>query len=124
MSYSATITTRIPAWLYRIACAIAKALDTDTAGERNYGPQTLIDADGNEYTPEFYSSTVPCTPDFAAQVPVLLANPAMLHAVVTEAYADRWPDLSAPTLAECEAFCAGAVLVLPPSTNYDNVPND
>lgn len=124
MSYSATITTTTPASLYSVACAIAKALDTDTAGERNYGPATLTDADGNEYTPEFYSSTVPCTPDFAAQVPVLLANPAMLHAVVAEAYADRWPDLTAPTLAECEAFCAGVVLVLPPSTNYDNVPNE
>lgn len=111
MSYNAQVTTRIPARLYAIACAIAKALDTDSAGERNYGPATLTDADGNEYTPEFYSSTVPCAPEFADQVPVLLANPAMLHAVVTEAYADRWPDLSAPTLAECEAFCTGAVLV-------------
>ena len=116
MSYSAIITTRIPAWLYAIACAIAKALDTDSAGERNYGPATLTDADGNEYTPEFYSSTVPCTPDFAAQVPVLLANPAMLHAVVTEAYADRWPDLECPTLEDCEAFCAGAAVVDPAAT--------
>ena len=124
MSYSATITTTIPASLYAIACAIAKALDTDTAGERNYGPATLTDVDGNEYTPDSYTSTVPCTPEFAAQVPVLLANPAALHALVAADYADRWPDLTAPALTDCEAFCAGVVLVLPPSTNSDNVPNE
>lgn len=111
MSYSATITTRIPASLYAIACAIAKALDTDSAGERNYGPEQLRDADGNEYTPESYSSTVPCTQEFADQAKVLLATPVMLHAVVAEAYATRWPDLAVPTLADCEAFCAGAAAV-------------
>lgn len=119
MSYSAIITTRIPANLYAIACAIAKALDTDSAGERNYGPATLRDADGNEYTPEFYSSTVPCAPEFATQAPVLLANPAMLHAVVAEAYATRWPELTPPTLEQCEAFYAGAELVTLQATPKD-----
>lgn len=111
MSYSATITTTILASLYSVACAIAKALDTDSAGERNYGPATLTDAAGNEYTPDSYTSTVPCTPEFAAQVPLLLADHEALHALVAAAYADRWPDLECPTLEDCEAFCAGAVLV-------------
>lgn len=109
MSYSATITTRIPASLYHIACAIAKALDTDNAGERNYGPETLPDGS----IPEFYTSTVPCTQEFADNVPVLLGNPAALHAVVSADYAARWPDLECPTLADCEAFCTNAILELP-----------
>ena len=109
MSYNAQVTTKIPAPLYRIACAIAKALDTDSAGERNYGPETLPDGS----IPEFYTSTVPCTQEFADNVPVLLGSPAALHAVVSTDYAARWPDLECPTLADCEAFCAGVELISP-----------
>lgn len=47
----------------------------------------------------------------------LLANPAALHAAVAADYAARWPDLIQPTLAECEAFCAGAVLTTAPPIN-------
>lgn len=50
---------------------------------------------------------------FSAQVPYLLANPAALHAAVSADYARRWPDLIPPTLADCEAFCAGASLSSP-----------
>lgn len=110
MSYSATFESRVPAHLYRIACAIAKALDTDQHGERNYGPETRQDEAGIDYIPAFYASTVPCTPEFADQALVLIAQPAMLHATVAKAYADRWPDLVPPTLADCEAFCAGVVV--------------
>lgn len=107
MSYNAQVTTKVAAPLYRIACAIAKALDTDSAGERNYGPETLPDGS----VPEFYVSTVPCTQEFADNVPVLLGNPAALHAVVSADYATRWSDLTCPTPADCEAFCAGAVVI-------------
>lgn len=111
MSYSAKFKTRVPAPLYRIACAIAKALDNDQNGERNYGPEIRQDDAGIDYIPAYYESTVPCTPDFADQALVLIAQPEMLHATVAQAYADRWPDLVPPTLAECQAFCAGVVVV-------------
>lgn len=111
MSYSAKFRTRVPAPLYRIACAIAKALDTDQHGERNYGPEMRQDDAGIDYIPAYYESTVPCTPDFADQALVLIAQPEMLHATVAHAYADRWPDLVPPTLTECQAFCDGVVVV-------------
>ena len=34
----------------------------------------------------------------------------VLHAAAAADYAARWGDLTAPTLAECEAFCAGVTL--------------
>lgn len=39
-----------------------------------------------------------------------MSNPPALHAAVSADYTARWPDLTPPTLAECQAFCAGAVL--------------
>ena len=43
----------------------------------------------------------------------MLADPAMLHYAVSADYAARWADLTPPTLSECEAFCAGAVVEVP-----------
>lgn len=40
----------------------------------------------------------------------LIDTPPALHAAVSADYAARWPDLTPPTLAECHAFCAGAVI--------------
>ena len=53
-----------------------------------------------------YTTTTPCVPASAAQALAIASNPAMLHYAVTADYAARWPDLTPPTLAECE----GAVL--------------
>ena len=40
----------------------------------------------------------------------MLANPQALHAAVSADYAARWVDMTPPTLAECEDFCAGVVV--------------
>lgn len=102
MSYSATLTITVPAALYSVACAIARALDPDVGGAESFGPER---EDATEYT-----TTTPCVPAFAQQALAMVANPAMLHYAVATDYAARWPDLTPPTLAECEAFCAGAVI--------------
>lgn len=115
MSYTAKLRIEVPAELYGVACAIARALDPDTGGHLSYGPR-IDDATS-------YSTETPCTPEFAAQAIAMLSNPSMLHAVVSADYAARWADLVPPTLAECEAFCAGAV-VSDPSTKNENALND
>lgn len=102
MSYMATITITVPAALYSVACAIARALDPVVGGAESFGPER---EDATEYT-----TTTPCVPAFAAQALAMASNPAMLHYAVTADYAARWPELTPPTLAECEAFCAGAVI--------------
>ncbi len=102
MSYTASITITVPAALYSVACAVARTLDPDVGGAESFGPEC---EDATEYT-----TTTPCVPAFAAQALAMASNPAMLHYAVTADYANRWPDLIPPTLTECEAFCAGAVL--------------
>lgn len=113
MTYTASLTTTIPAALYDIACAIARALDPDTGGHLSYGPRTHVDVDGKEFTPKTYTAAGPCTPEFRAQAEQLLQLPEALHQVVSADYATRWPDLTPPTLAECQAFCAEAVVAGP-----------
>ncbi len=106
MSYSSTITITVPATLYSVACAVARALDPDVGGADSFGPER---EDATEYT----TYATPCVPAFAQQALAMASNPAMLHYAVTADYANRWPDLIPPTLTECEAFCAGASLSSP-----------
>ena len=109
MSYTASITITVPAALYSVACAIARVLDPDVGGAESFGPER---EDATEYT-----TTTPCVPAFARQALAMSSDPAMLHYAVSADYAARWPDLTPPTLAECEAFCAGAVITTTGVTN-------
>lgn len=113
MSYDATLTITVPAALYDTACSIARALDSDVGGANSFGPRTTLDADGNTVTPDSYTTSTPCTSEFKSQAIAMLADPAMLHYAVSADYAARWADLTPPTLSECEAFCAGAVVEVP-----------
>ena len=107
MRYTHRLTITIPAALYSVACAIARSLDPDTGGANSFGAREQGDPPS---MPETYSTTTPCTAEFAQQALAMAGNPAMLHAVVSADYAARWADLTPPTLADCAAFCAGAVL--------------
>lgn len=40
-------------------------------------------------------------------------------AAVAADYATRWPDLTAPTLAECQSFVAGCEIVEPAPATVD-----
>ena len=110
MSYDATLTITVPASLYDTACSIARSLDPDAGGYASFGPQV-------EGATEYTTST-PCTSEFKAQALQMLADPAVLCHVVAQDYAQRWPDLTPPTLAECEAFCAAVVVQVAFNTAY------
>lgn len=139
MSYTSTLTITIPADLYDIACAIARSLDPDVGGSSSFGPRQVrlpdvvitpesvqemadengwtitvttaaVTEPGALITPDTYTTSTPCTDGFKEQALMMLTQPEMLHAVVSADYAARWANLTPPTLAECEAFCAGVVL--------------
>lgn len=114
-AYTHSLTIRVPASLYDTACAIARSMDPDTGGADSFGPRTRREGlNGPEVTPDHYETVTPCTEEFHAQAHAMLHDAALLHAVVTADYAKRWPDLTAPTLTECEAFVAGAAIEVPP----------
>lgn len=97
--YTETFGLSVPADQAATASAIGRALDPDVGGADSFH----IDPGG-----ETISMTTRCTPEFKVRAVGLLANPVALHAVVQADYARRWPDLTPPTPAECEAFCAVA----------------
>ena len=98
--YTETLSITVPVGLSGIAAAIALALDPDVGGDKSFH---------SDPSGKTISMTTRCTPEFRAQAISLLADPTALHAVVQADYARRWSDLTPPTLAECEAFCAGIV---------------
>ena len=114
-AYTHRLKLTIPAALYDVACAISRAMDPDSGGADSWGPRNPVDQDGNPTTPDSYTTETPCTEAFHTQALSMLADAAMLHAVVSADYAARWPDITAPTLAECQAFVAGALIVEPPA---------
>lgn len=101
MTYSERLTITLPASIADIAASIARSLDPDTGGEFSF----QASEDGSTI-----SCTTPCEPKFKAQAEYMMLHPEALHAAVAADYASRWPDLVAPTLADCEAFCGAAVV--------------
>lgn len=98
-TYTARVIITIPADMLPTGRAIARAFDPDVGGYDSYAE-----------TPDGWVVDTPCRQEFVAQAMYLISRPAALHAAVTADYATRWPDLTPPTLAECEAFCAKAVI--------------
>jgi len=96
MTYSERLTITLPSALADIAASIARSLDPDVGGEFSF----QASEDGSTI-----SCTTPCEPQFKAQAEYMMLHPEALHAAVVVDYASRWPDLVAPTLAECVAFC-------------------
>lgn len=113
-AYTHRLKLTIPAALYDVACAISRALDPDSGGANSWGPRNPPDAEGNPTTPTEYVTETPCTEAFHQQANAMLADASLLHAAVSADYASRWPDMTVPTLDECEAFVAGVVLDVPP----------
>jgi hypothetical protein len=99
-NYSERLSITLSADLAEIAAKIGRALDPDVGGESSF----VTSEDGLTI-----STSTPCTPEFKAQSEYLLANPEALHAAVSADYLARWGDMTPPTLAECQAFCAGVV---------------
>lgn len=98
--YVDVIYIKLPAELAEIASKVGRAMDSDVGGEDSFS----LSADGLTI-----STSAICTASYKEQADYLLAHPADLHAYCAQDYATRWPDLTPPTLAECERFCAGVI---------------
>lgn len=112
-----TICITIPgtAEMHAIGYAISRALNPDRGDNNNFGPEFRPDADGNLVRPEVYTTfDFPCSESFAATAQALAADANLMHAAVCADYAQRWPELTPPTLEQCEAFCAAVEIVTTP----------
>lgn len=125
MSYSVQVTLTAPLALSVICAAIARGMDTDIGGSESFRqiyPDTATDksTDGNPQKPSIPATHLEAsfwaTPEFSAAIEHLMNNPEALQASIAMDYSKRWPDFSAPTLADCNAFCKSVILV---SNKYD-----
>jgi hypothetical protein len=92
--YNAQLSITVPDTLKDIASKIGRALDPDSGGEYSFTDR----GDGT------INVTTPCTPEFKAQGEYLMTNPDALFMTMQAAYAERWAELTPPTLAECQTF--------------------
>ncbi len=97
--YSERFTMTLSADVADIAARVGKAMDSDVGGEYSF-------TDNGDGT---ISTSTPCTPEFKAQGEYLMTNPDALYQAMQSAYAERWADLTPPTLAECQAFVAAII---------------
>jgi hypothetical protein len=112
VSYTERLVVTIQPELLDIGRSITRALDVDVGGANSWTPVRDDPADPDSAIVAYVADT-PCTPEFKEQALVMLANPELLHGAVSADYAARWVEFTVPTLSECEAFCAGAVLPEP-----------
>lgn len=82
-----------------IAAKVGKGFDPDVGGEYSF----IDNGDGT------ISTSTPCTPEFKIQGELLMTDANMLYQAMQGAYAERWSDLSPPTLVECEQFIAAII---------------
>ena len=97
--YSERFTLTLSDTVKDIAAKVGKGFDPDSGGEHSFH-------DNRDGT---ISTSTPCTPEFKAQGEYLMTNPNALFMAMQAAYAERWADLTPPTLAECQAFIAGII---------------
>ncbi len=97
--YSERFNLTLSAGVADIAARVGKAMDSDVGGEYSFHDN----GDGT------ISTSTPCTPEFKAQGEYLMTNPDALFMAMQGAYAERWADLTPPTLAECQAFIAAII---------------
>ena len=105
MTYSAKVKLTAPLALTDVCAKIGKAFDPDVGGEKSF-----YEVDGHIET------QFPAVPSFAASLPYLMASPELLHQSCQLDYATRWPELEAPTLVDCAAFCNQVTLEIDDGT--------
>jgi hypothetical protein len=95
-----------------IASKIGRGMDVDVGGAHSFN-RSIIGYEADGETPIYgdtLTCTTGCTAQFKQQAMAMMADPALLHGAVAADYATRWPDLTPPTLAECEGFVAELVV--------------
>jgi hypothetical protein len=125
MSWNHYLVLILPIERQSIGNAIARSLDPDMGGDQTF--TLTASADGNLPATKTLCGTS-CRESFLQTVQALsdsntpLANcAAALKQMVDADYAVRWPNETAPTLAECEAFLSWIAVYI--DTSWDEALN-
>lgn len=98
----------VPTSTLPIAREIARVLDSDTGGDKNFDAIEATDANGVVYAVA-HALVSPLMPDYLKGF--LAGTGAVMQATVAQQYALRFPTLPVPTIADCDAFIANCLMV-------------
>lgn len=98
----------VPTSILPVAREIARVLDSDTGGDKNFDCIEATDADGVVYAVA-HALVSNLMPDYLAGF--LSATGTMMQLSVAQQYAARFPDLPVPTVKDCDAFIANCLMV-------------
>lgn len=101
--YSKKLKLTIPVDFIETAKRISRAMDPDVGGYDSWTP----DVEGENIVS--YSTETPCTEEFYEQAVAMISDAEMTYQAVAFNYSQRWGDLEAPTLEECQEFCSNVV---------------
>lgn len=97
--YSARFNLTLSDTVKSIAAKVGKGFDPDAGGEYSFHDN----GDGT------ISTSTPCTPEFKRDGEMLMTDATMLYYAMQQKYAERWAELTPPTLAECQQFIAAII---------------
>ena len=107
--YDSQITITVPASLADVAAMIGRAMDADTGGAESFSRDIAgYDAEGEAVYADTITCRTVCTSAFRERAIAMLNDPAILHYAGVVDYAQRWTDLTPPTLEQCVNFVAAA----------------
>ena len=104
MSYTERFTLKVSDSVALTAAKVGKAFDPDSGGEFSFSKEVVGHTGMTPVYGNTLSTSTPCDAEFKATADYLMTNPVALHQALMQKYAERWKDLTPPTLAECEAF--------------------
>ena len=96
------ITIKVPVELKELANRISRSLEPDTGG---YHVFDTVFEDTHAV------AEIPTCERYVSNFLALYLHPAQLYTFVKEDYLNRWPDLTPPTMSECEDFCASCTIL-------------
>ena len=98
-----------PLALADAANTIGRALDPDVGGDRSFAVVLCAETPRPATHVVF---VVLLTGGCAMQCQTMLAHAEMLHAASGADYAARWPELEAPSLADCTEFLENSIITI------------
>lgn len=93
----------VPLNYYNTASAVGRAMDIDVGGADSF-----VERDGQLVAQTWANEA------FARMFQYLISNPIGLAQAISADYDARWPEFTAPSTSDVQAFCEAAVLTIDP----------
>lgn len=113
-AYTHWLTIAYPLADIETAQAMARITAAGNGGPDNFNPSSSVAGAIGSGTASHTVFSAPCTGPTAQQVSAMRANVNLLHGTMQQGYAAQYPELTPPSLADCQRFLDSALIDLQP----------